>query len=73
MEISYRLQFIYSPKFIAGSLSSYVNNLAEGIHKIKKKYGRGDENCGIEHKDYYCFLEYTNFKDDLIEYKMLML
>ena len=36
MEISYRLQFIYSPKFIAGSLSSYVNNLAEGIHKIKK-------------------------------------
>ena len=37
MEISYRLQFIYSPKFIAGSLSSYVNNLAEGIHEIKKK------------------------------------
>ena len=36
MEISYRLQFIYSAKFIASSLSSHVNNLAEGIRKIKK-------------------------------------
>ena len=47
MEISYRLQFIYSAKFIASSLSSYVNNLAEGIRKIKKKYGRGDKNVKI--------------------------
>ena len=24
--------------------------------------------CGIKYKNYNCFLEYTNFKDDLIEY-----
>ena len=27
--------------------------------------------CGINYKDCDCFLEYTNFEDDLIEYKCL--
>ena len=27
--------------------------------------------CGIKYKTYNYFLEYTNFKDDLIEYKCL--
>ena len=27
------------------------------------------ETCRIKYKYYDCFLEYTNFKDDLIEYK----
>ena len=27
------------------------------------------ETCGIKYKHCDCFLEYTNFKDDLIEYK----
>ena len=56
------------------SLSSIVNNFAEGIHKIKCKYKNGDkkcETCGIKHKDCECFVEYTNFKDNLIEYKCL--
>ena len=55
---------------MANSLSNLVNNLAEGIHKIKCKY-RHDcktcEICQIKYKDCKCFLEYTNFKDDLIE------
>ena len=34
----YRLQFIYSTRFMASSLSNLVNNFAEGIHKIKCKY-----------------------------------
>ena len=30
------------------------------------------ETCGIKYKYYDCFLQYTNFKDDLIEYKRLI-
>ena len=52
-----------------------VNNLSEGLHRTKYKLEHGDikkcETCGIKYK--YCeyFLEYTNLKDDLIEYKCL--
>ena len=45
---------------------------SEGIHRIK--FGHDDrkcETCGIEYKYCDCFLEYTNLKDDLIEYKCL--
>ena len=41
--ISYRLQFIDSAKFTASSLSNLVNNLAEGIQKIKCKYGHNHD------------------------------
>ena len=37
--ISYKLQFIDSARFMATSLSNFVNNLAERIHTIKCKYG----------------------------------
>ena len=53
--ISYILQFIDSTRFMASSLSNLVNNLSEGIHKIKCKYRHEDkecENCGIKSK--YC-------------------
>ena len=59
---------------MASSLSNLVNNLCEGIHKIKYKYGHDDkiyETCGIKHKYCDCFLECINFKDDLIKYKCL--
>ena len=72
--ISYILQFIDSTRFMASSLSNLVNNLSEGIHKIKCKHGHDDkkcEACGIKYKYCDCFLQYTNFKDDLIEYKYL--
>ena len=72
--ISYILQFIDSARFMASSLSNLVNNLSEGIHRIKSKYGHDDkkcETCRIKYKYCECFLEYTNFKDDLIEYKCL--
>ena len=42
---------------------------AKGIHKIKCKYGQDEkkyEMCEIKHKYCDCFLEYTNFKNDLI-------
>ena len=42
---SYKIKVIDSAKFMASSLSNLVNNLAEGMHKIK---------C----KDCYCFPEY---------------
>ena len=59
---------------MASSLSNLVNNLAEGIHKIKCKNEHGNKNCetcGIKYK--YCnfFLEYTKFRDYLIDYKFL--
>ena len=71
---SYRLQFIDSERFMTSSLSNLVNNHAEGIHKMKCKYGSNDkkyENCIIKYKYYDCFLEYIRFKDNLIEYKCL--
>ena len=59
---------------MASSLSNLVNNLSEGFHRIKCKLGHGDkicETCRIKYKYCDCFLEYTNFKDDLIEDKWL--
>ena len=53
--ISYILQFIDSARFIASSLSNFVNNLYEGLHRIKCKLEYDDqkcETCGIETK--YC-------------------
>ena len=69
--ISCILQFIESARFMASSLSNLVNNLFEGIHRIKLKLRHDDkkrETCGIKYKYCDCFLEYANFKDDLMEY-----
>ena len=72
--IPYILQFIDSARFMATSLSNLANNLSKGIHKIKCKYRHDHKNCEtcrIKYK--YCnyFLEYMNFKNNLIEYKCL--
>ena len=59
---------------MVSSLSNLVNNLPEGIHRIKCKFGLDNkkyETCGIKYKHCDCFLEYKIFKDDLIEYKYL--
>ena len=56
--ISYKIKFIDSARFMTTSLSNLVDNLAEGINKIK---------C----KDCDCFLEYENVKDNLIKHKYL--
>ena len=67
---SYKLQFTDTTSFIAKSLSNLVNNLSEGIHGIKCKYRheyKKCETCEIKYKYCACFLEYTNFKDNLIE------
>ena len=58
---------------MASSLSN-LNNLSEGIHKIKCKYRHDDkkcETCRIKYKYCVCFLECTNFNDYLIKYKYL--
>ena len=59
---------------MASSLSNFVNNLSEGIHRIKCKFEHDDkksETCGIKYEYCNCFPEYTNFKYNLIEYKCL--
>ena len=71
--ISYILHFIDNARFMASSLSNLVKNLSKGLHRIKCKMKKCKkcETCGIKYK--YCnyFLEYTNFKDNLIEFKCL--
>ena len=67
------MQFIDSARFMVSS-SNLVNNLSKGIHRIKCKFGHNDkkcETCEITYKYCDCFLEYKNFKDDLIEYTCL--
>ena len=58
VSISYNMKFIGSTRFMASSLSNLVNNLTEGIHKVKCK------DCG-------CFLEYENVKENSVKYKCL--
>ena len=43
--ISCRLQFIDSARLMARSLPNFVNNLAEGIHKIKCKSEHDNKKC----------------------------
>ena len=72
--IHYILQFIDSARFMATSLSNLANNLSKGIHKIKCKYRHDHKKCETCRNKYkYCnyFLEYMNFKNNLIEYKCL--
>ena len=53
--ISYKIKFVDSARFMASSLPNLVDNLTEGIHKIK---------C----KDCDCFAEYESVRDNLIRY-----
>ena len=68
--VSYMLQCTDSARFMANSFLNLVNNLSEGLHWIRCKLGYDDkkcETCGIKYKYCDCFLEYKNFKDNLIE------
>ena len=70
--IYYILQFIDSSRFMANSLSNLVNNLSEGLPRIKCKLVHDDKKCEIcviKYKYCDCFLEYKNFKGEIIEYK----
>ena len=72
--ISYKLQFIDSARFMASSLSNHVNNLADGIHKIRCTYRHDNkkyETWGVKYKDCKCCLEYAIVKNSVIEYKFL--
>ena len=42
--ISYKLQFIDSARFMESALSNLVNNLSEGIHRFKCKFRHNDKN-----------------------------
>ena len=56
---------------MARSFLNAVNNLAEGILRIKCKYEHDSEICRTKYKNCECFLEYTNVKDNLIEHEYL--
>ena len=72
--ISHILQSINNLRFMTSSLSNLVDNFAEGIHRIKYKYGHDNkkfQTCRIKYKGRDCCVEYTDVKDDLIEWKCL--
>ena len=51
---------------MASSLSNLVNNVSEGIHRTKCKFGHDDkkcETCRVKYMYGDCFLQYANFKD----------
>ena len=51
-----------------------MNNLSDGLHRIKRKLGHDNEKCetyAINYKYCDCFLQYANFKDNFIKYKCL--
>ena len=45
--ISFMLQFIDGAKFLARSLTNLVNNLSEGIRKIKCTFRHDDKNVKL--------------------------
>ena len=58
--LSHILQFIDSARVMPSSLLNLVNNLSEGLHRIKCKSRYNDkkcETCGIKYKCCDCFLE----------------
>ena len=68
--ISYILQFIDSARFMASTLSYLVNNISEGIHKVKCKYGHNEKNVKLvelHSKNATGFFEHVKFKDHSIE------
>ena len=65
------LQLIDSAQFRASSLSNLVNNLSDGIHRIKSNFGLDHKKCETCRIKYSIFLQCTKFKGDLIEYKCL--
>ena len=72
-----RIYLTYYNLLIAQDLwqsHNLFHKLSEGIHRIKCKSGHNEkkcEICGIKYNYCSCSLDYTNFKDDLIEYKCL--
>ena len=57
---------------MARLLSNLVNNILKEFINLNVNTYKW-EICGITYKVRGCFLEYTNFKDDLIECKSLYL
>ena len=58
------MQFLNSARFMSSSSPNFVNNVAEGIHKIKCRYGvrYGYNNKKCE----TCGIKYTNVKGDIM-------
>ena len=50
-DIFYILQFIDSARVMERSLSHLVNNLSEGINRVKCKYGHDDKNVQLVELD----------------------
>ena len=70
--MSFKLNFIENARFMVSSLSNLVNNLVEGIHKIKYEYGHDNntfETYKVKDKYCECCVEYAKFKNELVVFK----
>ena len=68
------LTYYDSTRLMSSWLSNFDNNLSGEFYEIKCKCGNNDKKCEIciiTCKYIDCYLEYTNFKHDLTEYKCL--
>ena len=68
----YLTYFTDSAGFMACSLSDPFNNLSKRIHRTKYNSNTMIKKCEINYIYCDCFLEYTIFQDDLIEYICLI-
>ena len=49
-------------------LKEFIKLNVNNKHEKKKKKNKKNQTCGIKHRYYDSFLEYTKFKDDLTEF-----
>ena len=63
--LAYTQQFIDSVRFMVSSSWKFVDNLANGIHKIKCKYGKNKkkiEDCGNIYRGCNFYLQYKRLQ-----------
>ena len=60
--ISYKIQLIISARYMASSLPNLVDNLAEGIDKIKCKHGHDNKNVKLNTKIVFAILNIQTLK-----------
>ena len=60
--MSHTLQLIHSVRFMASSLSSFVDKLSERIHETKCKYGHYDKNVKLEELNMSIVIVFLNIQ-----------
>ena len=62
--MSYKIKFIDSARFMASPLSNFIDNLAEGSHKIKLFFEHEGANDNLISHNYLCCNKSYSYKID---------